>query len=143
MTPKETLYRLCQLSDVRVVEKIWRDQKKQFGRPKKLGWPTVVAERNGKILGFLATQADNPQEIIAAPLIVNGGSSPFTAMRLVQAYENVLKFAGVTAYYFHVEKKNEKWLKIVRELNQMGIAEERNKDRTGFWFRRNLSRTIR
>lgn len=65
-------------------------------------FPTVVAEREGRILGFLGTH-DREDCILAGPLGVRdreGRSRAIIAWRLLQAYEVVLAHAGVSAYYF-------------------------------------------
>ena len=135
MKPRETNYRLMVQSDRPMLKKIWADNKKLFGEPKKLGWPTVVAERQSRILGFITTDT-TAKLIVAGPLIVNGGSSSFTVLRLIQAYENVLKYAGMDGYFFHIEKKNKHWLKMVRTV---GVPEV-DKTSKGFWFKRELRR---
>lgn len=136
MRPTETTYRLLQPSDIEACKKIWAHNEKLFGKPNKLGWPTIVAERGGKILGFLST---NPgKALIAGPMIVNGGSSPFVVMRLVEAYEHILMVAGVKTYLFHIDDKNESWLKLVHKANLGDRVKEYRKDDTGRWFQRSF-----
>jgi hypothetical protein len=135
MGPKETIYRLSQPQDIRACKKIWAEKEKDFGKPKKLGWPTIVAERNGKILGFLTTGV-HTKFIVAGPLILNGGSSGFTTLRLVEAYEVVLRMAKVDGFFFSIDKTQEKWANIAREI--IPTAEKKS-DKTHFWFYRKLS----
>lgn len=134
MKPKETLYRLSKPGDSKTLKKIWAEHEAMFGKPKKLGWPTVVAERAGILLGFLSTDTSKKM-LVAGPLILNGGSSTFTVLRLVEAYENVLRYTGTTNYYFHVDKTNERGLKMTRQLGMNEI----DTSPTGFWFKRDLS----
>lgn len=66
-----------------------------------LRWPTVIAERDGEVIGFLATL---PLEgrIMAGPLELKGGRNMITFLRLIEAYTNVMKTAGVTQFEFFV-----------------------------------------
>src|SRR5262245_8225094 len=99
MIPLQTIYRLSTPQDVAACKKIWSNHENLFGKPKKLGWPTIVAERNGKIIGFIST-APYTKYLVCAPLILNGGSGIFTTMRLIEAYEFILRKAGVHGFYF-------------------------------------------
>lgn len=64
-----------------------------------LTFPTVLAERNGEVVGFLSTW-DDKKALIAGPLEVKGGKNIFTFIRLIEAYENVMRSAGVTQFLF-------------------------------------------
>lgn len=68
-------------------------------------FPTVVAERDGQIIGFLGTH-DRRDAILAGPLEVelpSGRHRAVVAMRLIQAYENVLTLAGIDHYFYVAE----------------------------------------
>lgn len=56
------------------------------------------------------------------------------AMRLAEAYENVLRAAGITVYLFHVERANQRWSAILAKLRLTRYAE----DETGTFYRRSL-----
>lgn len=81
----------------------------------KLGWPTVVAERDGEIIGFLSTHTDGDL-ILAGPLVIRGGRNPFTFVRLAEAYENMLRLASIRLYFFNVEKSNSAQVERVKAL---------------------------
>jgi hypothetical protein len=84
-----------------------------------LGWPTVVAEEDGKVVGFLSTHKTK-DALIAGPLVIEGKHRPWVFLRLTEAYENVLRIAGVARYVFRVSKENDKHLERVRRI---GIKE--------------------
>ena len=133
MKPVSTIYRLTTPRDVHVCKEIWAANAKLFGEPRNLSWPTVVAERNGKILGFMSTNAAK-KFLLAGPLIIGKDCHAITVIRLVEAYEVVLKMAKVTSYWFHVEQKNKNWIKLIHKLG----VKEKEKSETGLWFERKL-----
>lgn len=97
-----------------------------------LSFPTVYAEREGRIIGVLATQPPK-KAIVAGPLAVEG-RSPFTALRLIEAYDHVMREAGIDGYHFHVAAGNEGWRKVIE---QMGLQPMQQTDQ-GAWYRRVL-----
>lgn len=137
MTPLYTLYRLSELSDMLILKKIWRDNEHLFGKPKQLGWPTVIAERNGKILGFISTWP-KAKLITAGPLILAANSHPIVAVRLIEAYENILRVSGVTTYFFHIESENKDWMDFAERLGVMPFEETRS----GQWYQRSISNGV-
>ena len=96
----------------------------------RIGWPTVIAEHEGKILGVFSTH-DTDEAIIAGPIKAN---TSFIALRLVEAYENVMKFLGIAGYMFSVGKSDLRWLRIVRKFQVTEFQEDENL----IWFRRRL-----
>lgn len=92
------------------------------GKKEPIGWPVVVAEEDGKAIGFLATYPTT-EALIAGPLVIEGSKRPFVFLRLVDAYENVLKTAGVTAYCFRVAKSNTKQMKRVESIGLKRVGE--------------------
>ena len=134
MTPKHTLYRLSEPGDAASLRALWMHNQELFGKPLKLGWPTIVAERNNVIIGFLSTYLDH-EIITAGPLILRKGAAPFTTLRLIEAYENILRIAGVKTYFFFFEDQNDRWMKFAAKLG----VEPYSVDHNGKWFRRNLS----
>lgn len=83
---------------------------------RQLGKPMVLARREGKVVGIVATQPDN-KDIIAGPMAVNveEGANTYVLMRMVEAYENVLMLARVSGYYFAIALNEESWLNIIRK----------------------------
>ena len=128
----KTSYRIAEQKDYKVCHKLLRES---VLPDCPLHWPTVVAERDGKILGFLSTQT-NQGFIEAGPLVVSDEISvkAFIALRLAEAYENILKLSGIHTYYFGIEKEREEWIEVIKK---MGF--EKYKEYDGIiWFRRRL-----
>ena len=78
-------------------------------------FPTVVAERDGVVIGFLATQPTDAA-VVAGPLVIEGTRNPFLFIRLVEAYENVLRAAGVKAYLHTIDKDRENHVEMMERL---------------------------
>ena len=75
MTPRDTTYRLATTADLRRCHALMREQ----GEPSTLSWLTVVAERDGKLLGFLSSKlktmvvaARNGSAFLTAPPVPSG-----------------------------------------------------------------------
>jgi hypothetical protein len=93
---------------------------KRVGMPLATGtlnWPTVAAERDGKVIGFLSTLPTN-EAILAGPLVIEH-KSMLTAIRLIEAYEVVLKAAGVRTYLAQTAPKAVEW---AMQLERMGFT---------------------
>lgn len=98
MHPHTTQYRLANSAD----------------EPELLTWPdgmlprrfpTIVAERDGEIIGYLGTH-DRNDCIMAGPMEVrleNERAKGAIALRLIEAYEIVLLHAGVEFYFYGVQ----------------------------------------
>lgn len=100
----------------------------------KLSFPTVMALRDGKLVGFLSTRASK-KAVMAGPLVMNGLlSKGIVAMRLAEAYEQILSEAGVTDYLFSIDKGN-KWAKIVQRAMEITPYGESDK---AYWFKRSI-----
>lgn len=99
MRPRDTKYRLAasprdyQKCRALFIENHGAEPLRSFS------FPTVVAERAGEIVGFLSTW-DQKTALIAGPLEVKGGKNMFMFIRLIEAYENVLRAAGVKRFLF-------------------------------------------
>jgi hypothetical protein len=79
-------------------------------------FPTVVAERGGEIIGCLATQEES-SAVVAGPLVVKDGRlKAIAAIRLAEAYENVLRLVGVNGYYFCIDIEHEGWVKSAMRM---------------------------
>lgn len=119
-----TLYKIAEEKDLgRILS--------EFELTDRLSMPTVMAERDGKIVGFLSTH-DNPNSVIAGPFV---SKSKVVAVRLAQIYEAILKALGVKVYWFHVEHTNKDYLETVKK----GGYEVVEEDDAGVWFRRRLN----
>lgn len=129
MHPDSTIYRLARDEDDYFLDLMqWGDVPRRF--------PTVVAERDGVIVGYLATDA-RPEFICAGPLYVDlpsGRSGAVIALRLLEAYEAVLRVAGVESYYFSIEKPS--WRRVAERLPHTRLCRQ---DPNGLsFFHRNL-----
>ena len=67
-------------------------------------FPTVVAKRDGRVIGFLAT-SPSADAVVAGPFVTEGGRNPILFLRLLESYENVMRKAGVAAYLYRVEER--------------------------------------
>jgi len=96
MRPTSTRYRLATEADDDALNALPKGEV-----PRR--FPTVVAERDGEIVGYLATH-DRPDMILAGPLEVTlpaDANRGVMAMRLIQAYEFVLgQVEGVRSYFY-------------------------------------------
>lgn len=101
-----------------------------FELTERLSHPTVFAEKDGEIIGFLSTH-DNPRSVVAGPFV---SKSQVVAVRLGQIYEAILKTLGIGVFWFHVERDNHRYLNLLKKIGYEMIEE----DKTGFWFRRRL-----
>ncbi len=101
-----------------------------------LGFPTVYAIRDQAIVGFLATNTSTGQ-IVAGPLVIDPTlKNPiFVALRLAEAYEQVLTDAGVTSYRLGVTKDRAGWLASVERAGFRRYAETE----TDIWLERTLT----
>lgn len=106
----------------------------------RLGWPTVMAIRDGALLGFLATQKRD-DAVVAGPLVLAQGSSPYVLIRLVEAYDVVMRAAGIQFYMFHLEAENMKWKHIIEKLSADAgeDLELLQADALGAWYKRRVT----
>lgn len=99
MHPETTSYKLIKPHDKKRCIELARNHGMETVA--RLEFPTVVAKRKGKILGFLSTMPSK-DAIVAGPLVVAPEVKGPIVMRLVESYENVLRMAGVESYLFRV-----------------------------------------
>jgi hypothetical protein len=100
MRPLETSYKLMAPHDKKRCLGLARNHGMETVA--RLEFPTVVAKRKGRILGFLSTRPTK-DAIVAGPLVVGPEVKGPIAMRLVEAYENVLRMGGAQFYLFYVD----------------------------------------
>lgn len=118
MHPTTTIYRLADCAtDYTACHRILR----LHGRPDDwtLHFPTVVAIRSGKVIGFLSTVKCS-WCLMAGPLeFLAPQGNGITMIRLGEAYEVVLRTMGVTRYCIAVEAKPENafW---IQQVNRAG-----------------------
>ena len=100
-----------------------------------LSWPTVVAQRDGKTIGFLSSRLKG-ENVIAGPLAIDVDGPPiFVARRLVEFYEMFLYAARVPHYFFNINKDNDKWVRTVTDLLKLESYAEKD---GVLWFKRKL-----
>lgn len=129
----KTSYKLLERRDIEACHKLLEKHRMRRG---EFGFPTIVAKRNRRIVGLLATRPST-EAVIAGPLLVALPSRAFVAMRLVEAYEIVLKASGVTSYLFHIKKENP-WARQAAEA--FGIEHYAEDVKGNLWFKRELKR---
>ena len=132
MKPRDTVYRLAHSpKDYAACRALLREQ----GEDVRLSFPTVMAEREGAVVGFCATQP-RKDAVVAGPLVVAKDlpRPGITIIRLGEAYENVMRAAGVKVYWFHVEPHMTEWADILKRVGFEPYAE----DAAGVRFRRVL-----
>ena len=137
MHPARTLYRLAHSPrDLSACHRLARDHGMDA---KTFTFPTVVADREGEIVGFLATQPSKTA-VVAGPLAVATPRPLITVLRLLEAYENVLKAAGVSHYYFEVDAANHDWLRMIEQSSeQVNSIQPVQSTPEGTWHRRRLA----
>ncbi len=100
-----------------------------------LSWPTVIAERDGKVIGFLSSK-QKKGSVIAGPIAVDvDGATIFVARRLVEFYELFLYAARVPHYFFNISKDNKRWVRTVKDLLKLEPYAEKD---GVLWFKRKL-----
>lgn len=101
MKPRNTTYRIAHSSkDYHACRELFA-QNHGADPSVHFQWPTVVAERNGEVIGFLTTERSHGR-IMAGPLEVKGGKNIFIFIRLIEAYTNVMRAAGISFFEFYV-----------------------------------------
>jgi len=108
--PRDTVYRLASSP------KDFSAARKLSGAESTLSFPTVVAERDSQIIGCIGTHRQNDAVVAGffrAPTFI-------TAMRLVEACENVLRLAGVREYLFALDDSAPRaWLDSVERSPEL------------------------
>lgn len=133
MTPRDTTYRLATTEKDKAA---CRALMKEYQDPVPLGFPTVMALRDGELIGFLSTHVSRSM-LVAGPLVIRGWGQrrAITMIRLIEAYDAVMQRAGIKAYHFHVERDNEGWR---AQVERAGF-EPWHEDDEGVWYRRELN----
>lgn len=87
--------------------------------------PTIVAERDGKIIAMLGT-IKTKRGMVAGPLIISSAvhSRGFLLMRLIDNYDLVLRKLGLPSYFFHVRQANARWVDTLTRFRYEPFAQE-------------------
>jgi len=100
-----------------------------------LVWPTIVAKRDGIVIGRLGT-LDYEDKVVAGDLWIEDGITPLVTLRLLEMYEVILQGLGITEYLFSIAADNHKWKRIIEKAGMVDLLEDVN----GFaWYRRTIS----
>ena len=127
MTPRATYLIARGEKDYSAIQRLLKGT--EFERL-ELTYPTLMAYRRGKLVGVLWTR---PSEsvIIAGPLYVNVKPpvSSFVALRLMEAYEAVLRGHGVAVYLFNIRKTNKAYKSMFDRVGMKPYSEK-----AGYWW---------
>lgn len=133
MHPASTTYHLCtKPSDYKLCHAL----REAAESPKvTFGFPTVYALRGNAIVAFLGTLKTKGQ-VICGPLVTDPTLKKpiFVALRLAEAYEQVLRQAGVTSYRLGVAKDRPEWSAAVHRAGFQPYATTE----TDTWYERTL-----
>ena len=99
----------------------------------KLSFPTIIAERDGEVHGFVSTHKSDQAVIMGA--IRTKNKSGIMVIRLLEAYEKILEKMGITQYLIPVDKTMTELVDMTRRLYGL---EPFHEDETDIWFRRSL-----
>lgn len=127
MKPIKTTYRLAAVpSDYRAVRAL-------SGTTERMTWPTVVAERDGRIIGCFGTYFSD-DAIVAGAM---HAPHAIVGLRLIEAYERVLRLAGVRSYLFSIAvDAPASWRHTLK--NSTDLVEPLGEHNGEQWYRRKL-----
>ena len=138
MTPGNTEYKLATTADYVKCHTLMRDLG-EIDAP--IRWPTLVAKRGKKVVGFLGT-IPSKEAVIAGPLAVDLEeieNPAFVALRLFDLYDQILYTAGIEVYLFTVEVGNKKQISLIER--SFGLEPYTEQDGMA-WFRRTPCRSV-
>lgn len=96
-----------------------------------LAFPTIMAIEDEEVVGCLGTNTQQSM-IIAGPLVIKSDKKrTFTIIRLVEAYELVMKECKIKSFIFSAKADDEQWLRYIDEV--LGF-EPYYKDAENAWF---------
>lgn len=121
VTP-HTIYRLATSADTLACYQL---EQAQFGKAWPLGFPTIVAERNGEIIGLFSTNIECDWAHMAGPLVLKRPSA-IVAMRLIEFYEFALRQLNLPSYVFFVSAWNDHWLQQARNFGKQIRSNDKN-----------------
>lgn len=103
MHPRDTSYDLAHtLADYQAAHRFMRQEGAE-GAEERLSFPTVLARREGRVVGLLSTAIYAPYIVATNLVLAKTLPRPLLlAIRLFERYEAVLRQAGVTSYLFEL-----------------------------------------
>lgn len=84
----------------------------------KLSFPTIMAmdDESGECVGCLGTNTEQGM-IIAGPLVIKRDRRrTHTIIRLVEAYEAVMRHCKIKSFIFSAKADDEQWLRYIDEV---------------------------
>jgi hypothetical protein len=113
MQPRDTIYRLAgHPRDYQWCHQLFNDQGLD---DQALSWPTIMALKDDELVGCLST-TPSKTAVIAGPMTVKKAHPLITIIRLIEAYDVIMRAAGVTSYDFGIDgEAHPSWLKIVHK----------------------------
>ena len=101
MSEKKLIYRVATGKDHETIY--------DFGEQvHELGFPTVVAEKDDIIIGYISTQPSTEQ-VVAGPMFVEENHNRgLILIRMMDFYGEILKGLGITQYRFGISVENER-----------------------------------
>lgn len=92
------------------------------GDGRGFGDPTVMAERDGKLVGFISSY-DIPKITLSAVQ----ADSVFILMKMFDVYDKVIKETGQYQYLIHISKENKSIIKILDNWKNVRLFNEKEK----------------
>lgn len=136
MYPAHTIFRLARAGGE--FNKLYAIARKS-GTPLPAGtlnFPTVLAERDGKVIGFLSTmKSPGLPGVWAGHMKLAKSPNMLLAIRLAEAYEVVLRKAGVREYFHTVDKDRTEYIDM---LGRLGYIKQNESDDKVVVMRRGL-----
>jgi|10_taG_2_1085330.scaffolds.fasta_scaffold10639_4 hypothetical protein len=92
-----------------------------------LAFPTIIAEENNMVIGFISSFGKKSNYSIGAVK----ANSAFVLLRMFHLYETILKNIGVPYYLIHIDRNNKTAIKM---LNSFGITNKYDKTDKYLWY---------
>lgn len=138
MKPTDTYRLAITANDFKLCHALLRDNPMPGDNGRELSSPTIMAIRDGKVVGVLSTaNLTKLKAIVVNTLRVDKSiSNPtFVILHLIEAYEVILIKAGVRWYWAYVTKSNEKLVHLIQRV----LGEPRQEDDGNLWFKREIA----
>jgi len=127
----------CTPQDYKKCHQLLRGNPEQ-GDDRELGFPTIMAIRDGQVIGVMSTADMNrTRRIVVNTLRIDKSiSNPvFVIKRMIEAYELVLLRAGCKWYWAYVTKENQRLVFLMRRVLGLPLHE----DDGNFWFKKEIA----
>jgi len=81
----------------------------------ELGFPTIMAIDNETLVGFIAT-TPRTDMILGGPMVMKHDKRRvFTAVRLVELYEQTMRSLGITSVVFYADEESSPFVRGIRK----------------------------